>query len=219
MNFRFEIAPELADILKIGAVGFENLNVQDQNLNLSKEIQSLCQKTAAMYLNSKSAHEILKPMRQLYRSIGIDPTKNRPSSEALFRRAIKGKPLYQINSLVDTCNFCSLSFMLSIGLYDADKIDRRTISVRIGKEGERYPGIGKDSINVAGKIALFDKRGPFGNPSADSFRTRITLETKNALFVLFAPKGYDDEKFSAHLKLIEEKVLQFHKGNVVNFNF
>jgi DNA/RNA-binding domain of Phe-tRNA-synthetase-like protein len=219
MNFKFDIAPELTDKLKIGAVGFENLNIQKQNLDLSEEIQSLCRKLAEIYPNSESAHQILKPMRELYRNIGIDPTKTRPSSEALFRRAIKDKPLYQINSLVDTCNLCSLSFMLSIGLYDTDKIEGDIISVRLGIDGDRYQGIGKESVNLAGKIALFDKTGPFGNPSADSFRTRITLETKNALFVLFAPKRYDDGKFSAHLNLIEEKVLQFHEATVVNFNF
>ncbi|NOZ60247.1 MAG: hypothetical protein GXO74_01060 [Calditrichaeota bacterium] len=212
MNFDFEIAPELKEKLKIAAIEFENLTVQQNNKQLAREINELCSKLMKQFPAPASAGEILQPMRELYRSCGIDPTKVRPSSEALFRRAVKGKGLYQVNSLVDTCNLCSLSFMLSIGLYDGEKIAGRIISVRLGQAGENYQGIGKAAINLAGRIALFDEIAPFGNPSADSFRTRITERTREALFVVFAPKSYDDEKLKQHIDFIEAKVEEFHAG-------
>ena len=45
-------------------------------------------------------------VRTMYKRIGLDPTKTRPSSEALLRRVRKGDALPRINSLVDVCNWC-----------------------------------------------------------------------------------------------------------------
>ena len=42
--------------------------------------------------------------RALYRRFGTDPTKVRPSSEALLRRMKKGEPFPRVNSLVDVAN-------------------------------------------------------------------------------------------------------------------
>ena len=42
--------------------------------------------------------------RTLYKALGLDPTKTRPSNEALLRRALKGESLYRINTLVDALN-------------------------------------------------------------------------------------------------------------------
>ena len=60
--------------------------------------------------------------RSLYKAIGLDPTKVRPSSEALLRRVLKSQPLYQVNLLVDTVNLCSLEFQLSYGVYDLETL-------------------------------------------------------------------------------------------------
>src|SRR5207237_3024125 len=86
--------------------------------------------------------DLSSPARDLYRRTGEDPTKLRPSSEALLRRVLRGEALYRINSLVDTCNLCSLEFLLPIGLYDADRI-QGTVTVRLGAQGEGYDSLGK----------------------------------------------------------------------------
>ena len=39
----------------------------------------------------------------------MDPTKVRPSSEALLRRVLKDKPLYRISNAVDACNYRKLA--------------------------------------------------------------------------------------------------------------
>ena len=218
MNFQFSVDESLKDKLKFRVIGFENLSIQGKNDELVAEIENLCQNLASQYSSPQEAHELLQPMRELYRACGIDPTKVRPSSEALFRRAVKKKGLYQINSLVDVCNLCSLSFMLSMGLYDVQKISGEKIFLRLGTSGESYQGIGKDMINLAGRIGVFDEKGPFGNPSADSFRTRITESTQAALFVVFAPKTYDDGELKKHIEFIKEKVLKYHfNAQVINF--
>ena len=65
-------------------------------------------------------------VRAMYRRTGLDPTKRRPSSEALLRRVRKGEPLPRINSLVDVCNWCSLEFQLPYGLYQSGPHLRET---------------------------------------------------------------------------------------------
>ena len=61
--------------------------------------------------------------RTLYKALGLDPTKTRPSNEALLRRALKGESLYRINTLVDALNLCSLRYQLPFGLYDLARIE------------------------------------------------------------------------------------------------
>jgi DNA/RNA-binding domain of Phe-tRNA-synthetase-like protein len=121
--------------------------------------------------------------RELYRRFGIDPTKVRPSSEALLRRLKKGEPLPRINSLVDVANAMSVQLQVPVGLYDLDSVKGDELVVRLGSDGESYEGIGKERVNVAGRICIADAEGPIGNPSADSARTMITTETQSAAWV------------------------------------
>jgi DNA/RNA-binding domain of Phe-tRNA-synthetase-like protein len=127
------------------------------------------------------------PARALYRRFGIDPTRVRPSSEALMRRLKKGEPLPRINSLVDVANALSVQLQVPVGLYDLGKVRGDELVVRLGAEGESYTGIGKERVNVAGRICVADAEGPCGNPSSDSARTMITTDTERAAWIYFLP--------------------------------
>lgn len=140
----------------------------------------------------------LQPARDLYRRTGEDPTKLRPSSEALLRRILRGESLYRINSLVDTCNLVSLEVLLPIGLYDGDRI-AGDVTVRIGQVGEGYESLGKGFYGVGGRLALYDAQGPFGSPTNDSRRTAITGTTTRCLMVLFAPGTYPAAGMRTHV--------------------
>lgn len=125
-------------------------------------------------------------VRTMYKRVGIDPTKTRPSNEALLRRVRKGQPLPRVNSLVDVINWCSFEFQLPYGLYDSSQI-KGDVTMRLGKDGEEYAGIRKDLVHVSGRITLADEDGPFGNPTSDSARTMVTTNTRDALVVIYAP--------------------------------
>ena len=127
------------------------------------------------------------PARALYRRFGTDPTRVRPSSEALLRRLKKGESLPRVNSLVDVANALSVQLQVPVGLYDLGKVRGDELVVRLGAEGESYSGIGKERVNVAGRICVADAEGPCGNPSADSARTMITTNTERAAWVYFLP--------------------------------
>ena len=130
--------------------------------------------------------DVIAAVRTMYKRVGIDPTKTRPSSEALLRRIRRGDDLPQINSLVDIINWCSLETQLPYGLYDLDAI-RGGVTLRLGQPGEEYEGIRKAAVHVGGRLTLADDLGPFGNPTSDSARTMVTTGTTRALVVIFAP--------------------------------
>ena len=137
--------------------------------------------------------------RELYRHFGLDPTRIRPSSEALLRRLKKGEPLPRINSLVDVANALSVQLQVPVGLYDLDKVKGDELVIRLGAHRDGYTGIGKEHVNLAGRICVADAEGPCGNPSADSVRTMITTDTERAAWVYFLPVREDDIDRTAEL--------------------
>jgi len=208
--------PGISDRLIAGIIIFHNLECLKYNSTLWAEIRAIENRYRNRFKSPSEALNMLKPARSLYRAMGIEPTQIRPSSEALFRRIIKGKPLYQINSIVDAGNLASLSFLLPIGLYDWEKING-SILFRRGAEGESYEGIGKERINVSGRITLSDQSGAFGNPSSDSLRTSISVGTSNVLMVIFAPIDYSQIKLQEHLNFSQEIMLKYHPSGIINY--
>jgi len=145
--------------------------------------------------------------RALYRRFGVDPTRNRPSSEALLRRVRRGDPLPRVNSLVDVANVVSLRLQVPVGLYDLGRVEG-PLRLRLGREGESYAGIGRDQVGVAGRICVADDLGACGNPSADSARTMITVDTAEAAWIFFLPVVERD------LRWTYELVARFGRGLV-----
>ncbi len=149
--------------------------------------------------------------RALYKAIGLDPTRTRPSSEALLRRVRKGGELPRINTLVDVANWCSLECQLPYGLYDADRVVP-PVTLRLGAPGDAYAGIRKDDVHLHGRYALFDAAGPFGNPSSDSARTMVTAATRRVMAVVFAPPAVTAARMGAILDLTAARYAAFAGG-------
>jgi DNA/RNA-binding domain of Phe-tRNA-synthetase-like protein len=147
------------------------------------------------------------PARALYRRFGQDPTRHRPSSEALLRRVRRGDALPRVNSLVDVANVVSLRLQVPVGLYDLDRIEGG-LTLRLGRPGESYSGIGRETVNVGGRLCVADRLGPCGNPSADSARTMITTSTDQAAWIFFLPVRDRD------LRLTYELVARYGRGLV-----
>jgi DNA/RNA-binding domain of Phe-tRNA-synthetase-like protein len=206
---KIKLGKELSGILKIGFILSGNLKVSETPGELRSMIHELCEDIKNKYSKSSpSSIKGLEGAREIYKKIGIDPTKDRPSSEALFRRALKDQFPF-INSLVDTINFCSLTFLFPYGLYDSEKI-KDSIEIRIGKKGDGYETIGKGRINLEGKIVVCDELGPFGNPSADSRRASVSIETKSSLTLIFFRGGESFESVNTILNFTESMISRFH---------
>ena len=126
--------------------------------------------------------------RRVYRVCGKDPSRYRPASEALIRRILQGKPLYQIDTLVDLINLASMAYGYSIGGFDASKFVGDILTLGIGREGEPYEGIGRGFINIQGLPVYRDALGGVGTPTSDNERTKIDLQTRHLLVLI---NGYD----------------------------
>lgn len=167
---------------------------------------------AARMRGAVESADVTAAVRTMYRRVGLDPTKTRPSSEALLRRVRRGDELPRINSLVDVINWCSLESQLPFGLYDLDRI-RGAVALRLGAPGEEYAGIRKDTVHVAGRMTLADDAGPFGNPTSDSARTMVTLETTRALVVIFAPASLVAADVQRVLDTTRQRAAQYCGAN------
>jgi DNA/RNA-binding domain of Phe-tRNA-synthetase-like protein len=178
---RFTLAPALLSIVRPAVLWLEGARVQDEggalDAPLAEAVTQVCRHPPAE----------LESVRTMYKRVGLDPTRRRPSSEALLRRVRRGDPFPRVNTMVDVCNWCSLEFQLPYGLYDRARIVGDDVVLRLGAEGESYPGIRKDEVHVGGRLTLADAEGPFGNPTSDSARTMVTVATTAALVVVFAP--------------------------------
>ncbi len=72
----------------------QNLNVSDSKAAYV-QLEACAESYRIQYSDTAiSAVYGVQNARSFFRAIGLDPTKRRPSSESLLRRALKEKPLY-----------------------------------------------------------------------------------------------------------------------------
>jgi DNA/RNA-binding domain of Phe-tRNA-synthetase-like protein len=198
----FVLAPELTSIVCPGVLWLEGAIVVNREPRMDAPLAAVEAAVRAHPPEESAA------VRTMYKRVGIDPTKRRPSSEALLRRVMKGDALPRINSMVDVCNWCSLEFQLPYGLYDAGRIEGN-VTLRLGRPGESYPGIRKDDVHVGDRITLADVQGPFGNPTSDSARTMITTGSSEVLLVVFAPREIDDRRLTRVLDTTSARMHEY----------
>ncbi len=180
MSTGFSLAPGLASIVRPGVIWWSGATVMLHEHRLDLLLAEAEARVRISPLPESAA------VRTMYKKVGIDPTKTRPSNEALLRRVRKGDAIPRINSAVDVINWCSLEFQLPYGLYDFSKVSG-PVEMRLGAEGEKYAGIRKDEVNVGGRITVADSIGAFGNPTSDSARTMVTPAATELLVIVYAP--------------------------------
>ena len=156
---------------------------------LWQEINALGEKFRSE-LTTESLKDItsIAATRRVYKACGKDPSRYRPASEALIRRMLQGKELYQRDTLVDLVNLASIAYGYSIGGFDADKFVGNTLTLGIGREGEPYEGIGRGLLNICGLPVYRDAEGGVGTPTSDNERTKMTLDTRHLVVLI---NGYD----------------------------
>lgn len=209
------IAAEASSLLSCGLVVMDPV-VIDQNTGPAEDCAAMAPGLQAQYDGLlPSEIEGLTEARKLYKGFGMDPSRHRPSSEALLRRLLKGQDLYRINSAVDGCNLASVSMLLPIGMYDLDLV-QGDVQLKAGQEGDEYPGIRKGPVHLAGRLGLFDRQGPFGSPTSDSARTSVSESTQKIMAVIMATAEYPAQAMAANLELISD-IFSRHVQGVTTF--
>lgn len=187
-----------------------------ENSEYSEELWQLIDELGEQFrqtLTTESLKDIsaIAATRRVYKACGKDPSRYRPSSEALIRRMLQGKKLYQIDTLVDLINLASIKYGYSIGGFDGDKFDGDTLTLGVGREGEPYEGIGRGMLNIAGLPVYRDNTGGVGTPTSDNERTKMGLQTRHLVALV---NGYDgnEDTVRATTELIIKLVNRFCKG-------
>lgn len=160
----------------------------------------------------------IQATRKVYKLCGKDPSRYRPSSEALVRRTLQGKDLYRVSTAVDLINLASIAYGYSIGGFDADKIQGSTLTLGIGREGEPYEGIGRGLLNIAGLPVYRDALGGIGTPTSDNERTKMSLSTTHLFAIV---NGYDGnrQQVEACARYILQLTQRFASGDEGEIRF
>lgn len=139
-----------------------------------------------------SKNPTVSEIRKLFHKSGCDPTKYRPSFEALARRILKGEEFPRINPQVDFCNILSLKWYVPCCICDLSKLIFPLV-FRKGKENETFQSL-RGPFSLKDKPLIEDQIGPFSTPITDSIRTKVDHQTKNLLFISYFSKNADLEK-------------------------
>jgi DNA/RNA-binding domain of Phe-tRNA-synthetase-like protein len=150
--------------------------------------------------------------RSIFKKLGTDPSRYRPSHEALIRRLNKGKPMPEINSAVDLNNFFSIRHQIPMGLYDLAQLNSGEVVIRVGTQEDQYEGINERTTIMAEKLLSADALGAFGSPIVDSKRTMVTEGTKNALHLIYLRPSTSTEEAELLLSQLVDQFLQIHGG-------
>ena len=126
--------------------------------------------------------------RKVYKILGKDPNRYRPSAEALCRRILREIPIYKVSTLVDVINLVSIRSGFSIGGFDLEKIQGK-IQLGVGTADEEFEAIGRGLLNVEGLPLYSDETGGIGTPTSDNERTKISADTTRLLMIINGYSG------------------------------
>ncbi len=185
------IDPQLKKVWQQAALGCVQCRVvvQPSSRQLLEAIDVVCRRLMdSMSIEQIKTREHIAQTRACCKALGKDVKRYRNSAEALHRRVLQGKGLYQINNVVEVNNLLSLDTGYSLGSYDLEKLEGDIVWKPAG-EGVHYQGIGKEAVNIEFLPVLSDRQGFFGNPNSDSTRAMITPQTTQLLMCVFGFGG------------------------------
>ncbi len=204
---------ELIPNFKLGVIEYEQITVGDSPQMLKGRLQ-LFQESLYFELENKNVTELpgIQEWRAIFKQTGKDPNRYRHSAEALFRRVKKQNYLGSVNSATDLNNFFSLQYQIPMGIYDVDSL-KGPIIIRIGEENEEYQGLNGRVNSLHKLIISSDENGPFGSPFVDSERSAVTVQTKNALQLLYLQPSLSLEESTNLTSAVMNMFTQINGGD------
>ena len=154
------------------------------------EMEAEIQRIKSVYaLEEINKRPEIAATRKVYKILGKDPNRYRPSAEALCRRILREIPIYKVSTLVDVINLVSIRSGFSIGGFDLEKIEGEEIRLVVGTTDDEFEAIGRGPLNVEGLPLYKDKTGGIGTPTSDNERTKISADTTRPLMIINGYSG------------------------------
>lgn len=212
---QISIDPKLLKILpdlRLGCIVAKKQNILPISDDVWNEIKNLIAENDSMTNECIRQISLIEETKQAYRKLKKDPNRYRPSAEALWRRIVNKKSLYQINSHVDLINYLSLKTGYSIGGYDFTKINQ-PVKFTLGSKQDNYNGIGKGRLNIENLPILKTQNTAFGSPTSDTTTTMITEDTTE-IAIVFYDFMYND-KLTAALDLTKTWLTKINTNSLI----
>lgn len=198
--------------LRVLTFSLKNVEVRKRIDDLEKFKREILRDVKGKYsLETLKDVPIFRAYRDFFWRIGIDPTKNRPASEALIRRILAGKPIPNINTLVDAYNLASVQSEVALAAFDQDKLNKELI-MRFALKGEMFLGIGMDKhMNLSGgEVVISDSERLVAlYPHRDADYSKVTGTTKNSLLMACGVPGISLESLQQTKILAAEYINRF----------
>jgi len=174
--------PELA--ICIGII--TDVHVEKENVQIQKLRKAVYEEVRTKYnIKTLKDNSTVRAYRDFYWSLDIDPTKTRPSGEALLRRVLHERELPRISTVVDAYNLASMKTIIPISGFDKDHLNP-PFQIRFAKNGETFTGIGMNKpMTLTDNILVLadEKRILCIYPYRDSDHAKITEQTRKLLIV------------------------------------
>lgn len=200
-------------LFKIGSILYNDITVGETPQLLKGRFELFYQEEQ-LDLETKNVSELpgVSEWRSVFKTLGTDPSRYRPSHESLLRRLKKGQPIPEINSGVDLNNFFSIRHQIPMGLYDLKELSGEEMVIRVGTEEDAYEAINGRTTVMAEKLLSSDASGAFGSPIVDSKRSMVTEKTTNALHIIYFRPSTPTDEAESLLTQLADQFLQIHGG-------
>jgi DNA/RNA-binding domain of Phe-tRNA-synthetase-like protein len=192
-----------------------NVHVEKGNDKIRRLKEAIYEEVRARY----SAEELknnptVRAYRDFYWRLGVDPTKTRPSGEALLRRILHGDELPCISTAVDAYNLASIKTIIPISGLDADHLNP-PLQIRFAESGEAFQGIGmaKPISLTQGTLILADRTQVLCiYPYRDSDQTKIGMWTRNVILIAYGVPGILEEQLKEAVEIALSHIKQISGG-------
>lgn len=194
----------------------DNIKVENTTGALEEEIRKIEEKYRKLNPDELKNDPVIRAYRDFYWKIKIDPTKTRPSGEALRRRISRNGNLPRINNVVDIGNLVSANTLVPIGIYDRARF-KYPLTLRMSKGDELFYGIGKkDAEKIEPNIPiLVDSEGKVMHiyPHRDSTLTNIIQSTKDVLIIGAGVPNVSEELVKNAVASVAELLSKYANGS------
>lgn len=213
--FQLSVSEELEQRVpgfKVGCIRYNHIVISEMPSLISGRLP-LFYKNIQLSLENRPFADIpgVREWRAIFKRCGTDPSRYRPSQEALLRKIKRDGAPHRIHSAVDLNNFFSVQHSIPFGIYDLNQI-HGPVQITIGSDDDQYDGLNGRVMHMDHKILSKDSKGAFGSPIVDSQRTCVTERTTDALQIAYLRPSMSEDEAKKMTARVAGMFTQIHGG-------
>ena len=198
-------------------VNITGVGIKKSDPDLEGEKKRLLNSKSGLDISEISSIPSIKSYIEIFKQTGVDYGSRRPSPEALLRRVVQGKGIYNINTAVDAYNLAVIETGVGLGGFDLDKISG-PVALRFSSEGETIHLLGDDKATTTreGELVYSDNEKvlTIDLNYRDIDSTKITEKTKNVILFADGGPGISDDLLVNALEKGAKNIQKYCGGEI-----